>query len=57
MYDLICSTYDLICSMHDVAEKTCYIVSYIMDLGVPRRVLDYDIIDKNAIYYPISHSI
>jgi len=56
MCDLICSTCDLICSTYDVAKKTCYIaekkcyvVWYVMDLGVPRRVLDYDIIVKNAI--------
>ena len=49
MYDLICSMYDIVCSMYDIAEKTYYVVYYIMDLGVPRRVLDYDIIVKNAI--------
>ena len=49
IYDLICSIYDLICSIYDVAEKTCYIIYYVMDLGVPRTLLDYDIIVKIAI--------
>jgi hypothetical protein len=49
MYDIVCSMYDIVCSMYDIAEKTYYVVYYIMDLGVPRRVLDYDIIVKNAI--------
>ena len=44
MYDIVCSMYDIVCSMYDIAEKTYYVVYYIMDLGVPRRVLDYDII-------------
>jgi hypothetical protein len=56
-YYLICSMYDLICSMYDIAKKTCYVVWYIMDLGAPRRVSDYDIIVKTAIYDTISHTM
>ena len=46
MYDVTNWMYDVTNWIYDVVEKFCYILCYIMDLGVPRRVSDYDIIGK-----------